>query len=208
MICLLYPALGLMLAMPQWSFEMDPVGGLPTGWEARGGSPDGVYRIEVDPDGNRFMAARSRGSDVQLGLTLTARHEQLPILSWRWRVWELPFKADERAIKSMDSGAAVYAVFGSRFFPRILKYVWSTSVPAGASFRHPSSSRMVIFVIASGTTHLGKWQFVSRNIAEDYRSAFHSDPGKLIALGIKTDSDSTGTSASADYDDLLLEGLH
>jgi Protein of unknown function (DUF3047) len=161
--------------------------------------------IEADPDGNRFVAATSRGTDVQLGVALKEKPQQMPMLSWRWRVWELPTKADERAIRTMDSAAAVYAVFGSRLFPKILKYIWSTSVPAGASFRHPASSRMLIIVIASGMSHLGEWQVVGRNLVEDYRSAFRSDPVNLVALGIKTDSDSTGTTARADYDDLRLE---
>jgi ribosomal protein RSM22 (predicted rRNA methylase) len=208
MTFLLSMVVALMLMAPQWNFETDPIGSVPRNWEARGGSPEGVYRVEADSNRNHFLAARSNGSDVQLGVSLKPSHEPMPILSWRWRVWELPSKADERAIKTMDSAAAVYAVFGSRLFPRVLKYVWSTSVPAGASFRHPVSGRMVIIVIASGTSHLGEWQVVSRNIFDDYRAAFRSDPGNLIAIGIKTDSDSTGTSAHADYDDLRLERLN
>jgi len=195
----------LLFVAPEWTFDTDPVGGLPSGWQARGGSPAGIYRIETDPDGNRFLAARSRGSDVQLGIAFTAKPAEFPIMSWRWRVWELPRKADERAIKTMDSAAAVYVAFGSRLFPRVLKYVWSTSVPTGASFRHPSSDRMAIIVIASGVNELGQWHNVSRNIVDDYRSVFGGDPGNLITLGIKTDSDSTGTSSRADYDDLRLE---
>ena len=198
-------AVGLMLAGFEWTFDADRVGGLPSGWQARGGSPAGIYRIEVDSDGNRYLAARSRGSDVQLGIAFTAKPTEFPIISWRWRVWELPGKADERSLKTMDSAAAVYAAFGSRLFPRVLKYVWSTSAPAGTSFRHPSSDRMVIIVVASGESELGRWHAVSRNVVDDYRSAFGTDPGNLITLGIKTDSDSTGTSSRADYDDLRLE---
>jgi Protein of unknown function (DUF3047) len=194
----------LMFVLPEWSFETDVLGGLPAGWETRGGSAV-VYRIEADRDGNRFIGARSRSTDVQLGTAVNAKAEQFPILSWRWRVWELPRNADERKTKSMDSAAAVYAVFGSRFFPKILKYVWSTSVPAGATFKHPASDRMAIVVIASGEKHLGEWQAVSRNLVDDYTSAFGNGPGNLVTLGIKTDSDSTGTSARADYDDLRLD---
>jgi Protein of unknown function (DUF3047) len=105
----------------------------------------------------------------------------------------------------MDSAAAVYVAFGSRLFPRVLKYVWSTSATAGASFRHPSSDRMVIIVAASGENELGRWHAVSRNIVDDYRSVFETNPGNLITVGVKTDSDSTGTSSRADYDDLRLD---
>jgi hypothetical protein len=202
---ILLAAVALMFAGLEWTFDTDRVGGLPSGWQARGGDPVGIYRIEVDADGNRYLAARSRGSDVQLGIAFTAKPTEFPIMSWRWRVWELPGKADERALKTMDSAAAVYAAFGSRLFPRVLKYVWSTSAPAGASFRHPSSDRMVIIVVASGENELGRWHAVSRNIVDDYRSVFGTNPGNLITLGIKTDSDSTGTLSRADYDDLRLD---
>lgn len=199
-------AAALLAAPLQWTFNSDPAGSLPAGWEARGGSAKGIYQVEPESDGNRYLAARSRGSDVQLGIEFKAKALENPVLAWRWRVWELPRNADERNLKTMDSAASVYAVFGSRLFPRILKYVWSTSVPAGASFKHPRSDRMAIIVVASGGQSLGQWQAVTRNIVEDYRAAFGSEPGNLIALGIKTDSDSTAGSARADYDDLRCSG--
>jgi hypothetical protein len=36
-------AVALLLVVPQWTFETDRIGSVPTGWEARGGSPDGIY---------------------------------------------------------------------------------------------------------------------------------------------------------------------
>jgi DUF3047 family protein len=200
---------GLLLAIAllfpiEWSFESGPEGGLPPEWRSRGGSAGEIYRIESEPNGNRYLAARSHGSDVQLGMQVKAAPMQNRILSWRWRVWELPRNADERKLQTLDSAASIYAVFGSRLFPRILKYVWSSSVPAGTSLKHPGSDRVAIVVVASGERRLGQWQTVRRDIVEDYRAAFGTEPGNLIAIGIKTDSDSTAGSARADYDDLRL----
>ena len=84
---ILLAAVALMFAGLEWTFDTDRVGGLPSGWQARGGDPVGIYRIEVDADGNRYLAARSRGSDVQLGIAFTAKPTEFPIMSWRWRVW-------------------------------------------------------------------------------------------------------------------------
>ena len=187
----------------RWSFDADSLGGLPAGWRIRG-SEKPVYQVNVDPGGNRYLAATSQGSDSQLGTQLAAQPLEYPILSWRWRALELPRGADERNSRTLDSGASVYAVFGSRFFPRILKYVWSTTVPAGSSFKHPASDRMAIFVVNSGAGSLGMWQQVNRNIVDDYRKAFGFPPGRLIAIAVKTDSDSTNSSARADYDDIQL----
>lgn len=187
-----------------WNFNADPVGSLPAKWEARGGPGKPTYGIQAETDGNRYLAALSQGSDVQLGTEVKVKPEESPILSWRWRVTQLPKGADERSQKTLDSAASVYAVFGSRLFPRILKYVWSTSVPAGSSFKHPASGRMAIIVVHSGPNSSGAWHGVSRNLIEDYKTAFGSAPGNLIAIGVKTDSDSTRTSAQADYDDIHL----
>jgi hypothetical protein len=196
----------ILASQGDWTFESDVVGRIPKRWETRGNSDRPVYQVKADPDGNHYLAADSRGSDVQLGIELEAepRAQPLKMLSWRWRISSLPSGADERKSKTLDSAASVYAVFGSRLLPRILKYVWSTSVPAGHSFKHPNSGRMVIIVVNTGPASLGQWQSVSRDLAADYRAAFGSSAPRLIAIGVKTDSDSTGTSARADYDDIRL----
>jgi hypothetical protein len=187
-----------------WDFSTDSLNALPKGWQTRGKSARPVYRVKVDPDGNRYLAAQSDRSDVQLGVNIDGPAKGFSNLSWRWRAHELPAGADERKVKTMDSAASVYAVFGSRIFPKILKYVWSTSVPAGTSFQHPDSGRMVIIVVHTGSPS-AEWQEVRRDLATDFKMAFGSaNPPGLIAIGVKTDSDSTRSSAQADYDDIRL----
>jgi hypothetical protein len=192
-----------VLFLQSWNFDTDAPGGLPKGWETRGSSKSPVYRVQAVSDGNRYLSADSQGSDVQLGVELKEASPE-SILSWRWRVRELPRGGDERNSKTLDSGAAVYAVFGSSLFPRVLKYVWSTSAEAGTSFKHPNSGRMTIIVVTSGARSAGQWQQVSRDLAADFKAAFGVTAPKLIAIGVKTDSDSTRTSARADYDDIQL----
>jgi hypothetical protein len=187
-----------------WDFNAAPVSSLPSGWKARGGEGQPTYRIKADAGGNRYLAALSQGSDVQLGTEVQIKTEETPILTWRWRVGELPRGGNERNLKTLDSAASVYAVFGSRLLPRIVKYVWSTSLPAGSSFKHPNSGRMAIIVVNTGADSLNQWLTVSRNLVDDYKKAFGSNPGNLIAIGVKTDSDSTRSTAQADYDDIRL----
>jgi len=185
-----------------WDFSTDALHGLPRGWQTCGKSSWPVYEVVADADGNRYIAAHSHGSDVQLGVDLSGLGKSLSILSWRWRARELPLGGDERELKTMDSAASVYAVFGTRIFPHILKYVWSSSLPIGTTFKHPSSGRLTIITVNTG--HPGQWHEVKRDLAADYKGAFGSNPPNLIAIGIKTDSDSTRSSAEADYDDFRL----
>jgi hypothetical protein len=53
-----------------WDFSADPLSTLPKGWEARGKSARPVYEVKADADGNRYLAAQSDRSDVQLGLNI------------------------------------------------------------------------------------------------------------------------------------------
>lgn len=187
-----------------WTFDREPSGGLPREWESSGGAAENVYRIERERDGNAYLKASSHGNGVQLGVEVQADARNGLTLSWRWRVWELPAGGDERREETMDSAAAVYAVFGSRVLPRVIKYVWSTTVPAGTVLRHPRSGRVAIVVIASGAEKRGDWQTVRRDLTGDYRRLFEGEPGRLRAIGVKTDSDSTSGTARADFDDFRL----
>lgn len=205
----LYLVLTILMAEPvptnlRFDFQQDAVGGLPSGWSARGKAAPETYRVQADPDGNRYLAAHSRGSDVQLGVKLPVEAQHSTVLSWRWRVWELPAGGDESRLAMLDSAAAVYVVFGDGLFPKVLKYVWSSSQPVGSVLRHPRSRRMAMVVLASGLHDPGHWQGVSRGVADDYRKIFGEHPPPITAIGVKTDSDSTRSSARADYDDLNL----
>src|SRR5687767_935223 len=191
-------------AVSTWTFDREPSGGLPRGWEGRGGVAGSVYSIERERDGNAYLKASSHDDGVQLGVEVQADARNGLTLSWRWRVWELPAGGDERRVETMDSAAAVYAVFGSRVLPRVIKYVWSTTVPAGTVLRHPRSGRMAIVVITSGTEPLGDWRAVRRDLTEDYRRLFGGEPGRLRAVGVKSDSDSTSGAARADFDEFQL----
>ena len=190
-----------------WTFDREPVGGLPGGWEGSDGVARNVYSIARERDGNAYLKASSHDDGIQLGVEIQADAKSELVLGWRWRAWELPSRGDERRVETMDSAAAVYAVFGSRLLPRVIKYVWSTLVPVGTVLHHPRSGRVGIVVIASGAGQLGSWHAVKRSLTQDYRRIFGGEPGRLQAIGVKSDSDSTSGVAMADFDDFqLLQG--
>jgi hypothetical protein len=192
------------LPAKSWTFDREPEGGLPSGWKSSGGVGGRVYSIARERDGNAYLKASSRNDGVQLGVEVEADSADSLVLSWRWRVWELPAGGDERRVGTMDSAASVYAVFGSRLFPRAIKYVWSSAVPAGTTLHHPRSDRVGIVVVASGAEGLGSWHTVRRTLTDDYRRLFGGEPGRLRGLGVKSDSDSTSGAARADFDDIQL----
>jgi hypothetical protein len=61
-----------------------------------------------------------------------------------------------------------------------------------------------MLVAASGNAGVGLWQNFSRNIVEDYVRAFGEKPGRLIGIGVLTDTDNTEESIEAWYGDIVL----
>ena len=85
-----------------------------------------------------------------------------------------------------------------------LMYIWENRVPVGAVIPNRHTSRVKMIVAASGPRGLGRWQRVTRNVAEDYRRAFGEEPGTITGVGIMTDTDNTGAVAQAYYGDIAF----
>jgi len=85
-----------------------------------------------------------------------------------------------------------------------LMYIWENKAPVGTVIRSNHSSRIKMMVAASGKNGIGEWQSFTRNIVEDYEKAFGEKPGKLIGIGVLTDTDNTGGAVEAWYGDIRL----
>jgi hypothetical protein len=59
-------------------------------------------------------------------------------------------------------------------------------------------------VVESGAEHVGQWRNYQRNVAEDYERAFGEKPGRLIGVGVLTDTDNTVQKMEAWYGDIRL----
>jgi hypothetical protein len=186
-------------------FEEERPSDFPSNWKVRGDEDEAkeIYRI-VDEDGNRFLRARSVAQGVQIGFPYSFEADAYPFLRWQWRAGQLPTGADERVEARNDSAAGVYVLFDSRWWPRVIKYVWSSSLPVGAQLKSPAYRWAWIIVLRSGPAEKGTWYQETVNIYEDYRRLFEREPGKVYGIGILTDSNNTKTQAAADYDDFLL----
>lgn len=203
-------------------FSRAAVGEYPTGWywrlERSGGDlakarKDGVdvsrYVVKEEA-GNRFLHVRDEhrpGPTVALLLQAKDfrwRLDTHPILSWRWRVNEIPPGADERYTETNDSPASVSVVYHTKFpmTPVTIRWVWSSTLPVGAVAYRPGRGRAHNIVLGSGTNGLGAWVTVERNIVEDYY-AIHgkNPPDEPQAIMVSSDSNRMPGAADADYDD-------
>jgi hypothetical protein len=116
----------------------------------------------------------------------------------------LPAGADERVKQANDSAAGVYVVFDNQVMPRVIKYVWSSTLPVGARVDNPLYRRAKVVVLRSGPSGTDEWRQETVNLYQDYQELFGSEPGEAQGIAILTDSDSTGGTAEAYYDDFAL----
>jgi hypothetical protein len=85
-----------------------------------------------------------------------------------------------------------------------LMYVWDNKMPVGTFLESPHSTRAKLIVVASGPSQLGKWVPYSRNLVADFRKAFGEAPGKIITVGVMTDTNATEADALAYYGDIVI----
>jgi len=185
------------------NFEAYSNEAFPSKWRCRSDEARKIYRVESE-GGNRFLRAYADKQAFQIGLEHIFDPRQQRRLTWRWRVRKLPQGADERDANKHDSAAQVYVVFDNQYWPRILKYIWSSELPAGTHFTNPLYSRGQVIVLRNGQSQKDRWFEEEVNFYEDYRRLFAAEPGKVQGIGILTSSDSTQSVASADYDDFTL----
>jgi DUF3047 family protein len=187
------------------NFAEDSVGTFPARWKVRGDENEAraIYKVASESD-KHFLHAYTKDQGVQIGLTHLIKPQEFPALRWRWRALQLPTGADERATKTNDSAAAVYVIFDNQVVPRVIKYVWSSTLPVGTQIDSPVYWRAKVVVLQSGPSNKGEWRQETVNFYKDYKTLFGAEPGEVQGIAVLTDSDMTGTVAEADYTDFAL----
>lgn len=211
------------------SFSGNPEGEtLPPGWQpwilSRFKRPT-EYRL-TNERGRTVVRARAQNSASGLVYPLLLDPVTYPLLHWHWKVNELIARADNtqkhledspvRLVVSFDGDMdkvplhdrllfdSVRVLTGQQLPYATLMYIWENRAPRETVIPNRHTSRIRMIVAESGRDKLGAWQQVTRNIIEDYRHAFGEEPGKIIAVGIMTDTDNTGDNAYAWYGDIAF----
>lgn len=212
---LLSAALGILYAadqvapknqvIPLETFEHSEVLTFPKGWKVRGNEDTAraIYHVQEE-NGNRFLHAHAQSQGIQIGIERKFQPQEFPRLRWRWRVMQLPPGGDERRTETNDSAAGIYILFDSRLFPRIVKYVWSSTLPVGTRVQNPVYWRLKAIVLRSGPVGAEAWHQETVNFYQDYKELFGREPEEVLAIGLLTSSDETKSVAIADYDDFTL----
>lgn len=210
-----------------WFSAMAP-GAQVSGWE-----PMTFDKIEshtryalVADDGRTVVRADSSASASGLIQPIQIDPNDFPILTWDWKVSNIIESGNVTKKSGDDYAARIYITFAEApeqlsFFQRTtaavinafygravpaaaLAYVWGNRAEVGSIHTNPYTDRLQIIVVESGPAKLNHWRPARRNIVEDFRQAFGTDPPPISGIAIMTDTDQTGESATAWYGDITF----
>ena len=199
---------------------------LPSGWEvlSLGSTKTPTEFKFVDNGGTIVLSAHADAAASGLNHPVKFDIKSAPIIQFRWKVANLIEGADNRVASKEDSPVRIVLGFdgdkskltlgektksflaksatGKELPYAQLIYVWANKYPVGTVIANPHTKRVEMVVAVSGATEVGKWVTVSRNVIDDFKSAFGEEPGLMIDVGILTDTDNTGATVDAWYGDI------
>lgn len=200
----------------------------PDGWHpvALPGKAATQYRMAVK-EGRTAIEARSERSASLWRQHLTRSPSQLGVVEFSWWVQSVVPGADIAQADSEDAAARVLFAFDGdhgRLSPRnrmlfdlaqaltgerppyaTLMYVFATNAtPEGTVVRGARSDRIRKIVVDAGDARARQWRMHRRDLVADFRLAFGEDPGSLLSVALMTDTDNTGTRATAWYGPVVL----
>lgn len=212
-------------AVPRFS-NAKPGDVAPSGWrvwQLSGLKRSTEYQL-VDYEGRTVVFARANASASGLVFPISIDLAEYPWLHWHWKVPALINGADNTKRHAEDSPVRVVVAFDGdkaklpfddrlfadqvRMLTRqempyaLLMYIWENRAPVGTVIDNLHTGRIKMIVAGSGDMKVGRWHDVVRNVREDYERAFKEPAPKVKSIGIMTDTDNTGESASAYYGDI------
>lgn len=180
----------------------------------------------VDDAGITVLKVESNQSASTVSLPLQVDPLQTGQLSWRWKVNRTISKADINTKAGDDFAARVYVIFdvpleslsftdrtkirlarfvsGADVPTAAICYVWDNKSAIGLSRWSPYTDRVRIIVLQSGDSNINQWQEQSRDVAADFRAAFGSEPPRVTAVAIGSDTDQTKEQVTSWFGDFVF----
>ncbi|MGO4808501.1 DUF3047 domain-containing protein [Cupriavidus sp. 2MCAB6] len=199
----------------------------PAGWQPwtvnRNKLPTRYTLTEVD----RRMVLHAEADSSASGLYVPLVGREPGMLNWTWKTRDVIRSADNSQAPREDSPLRIFVAFdgdkgslslkdqlmyemarlttGREMPYATLMYIWGGRKPEGSVLSNPHTERVRMIVVDSGTRHTNEWRCHRRDLRADYRKAFGTDPGKVVAIGLMTDTDNTKSRAESWYGDIALD---
>ncbi len=196
-------------------------------WIVAPGKAPTQYELVVDPATQQVVVqaiAVKAASGLQQRLDVDPATR--PLLEWEWRL-PYPIAAADLGERHLDDSPVRVLLFfdgdrdslparermlmetaslvtGQPIPYATLVYAWDNRRPPGTVVPHAVTQQIKTIVAGHGVEPPPGWQRVRRDYVADYRRAFGTAPGRLVGVGILTDSDNTGSDVVAYYGDIRL----
>jgi hypothetical protein len=209
-------------------FSANPAKGLPGGWDpfiVLRTKKQTHYQLVTEQD-RTVLHAKADAASSGLMHQVSIDPLKHPWIHWQWKIASLVKTADNTRRATEDSPVRIILGFdgdkdslpfadqimfetakvvtGNEVPYATLMYIWENKAPVGTIIPNTRSGRIQKVVAASGPEGIGEWRDFTRNIAEDFEKAFGEKPGRLIGVGVLTDTDNTGETVEAWYGDIRL----
>ncbi len=205
----------------------------PQGWEHIGYFGKAKNEISLVREGKwTVVYMKSLNSISSLITRPDADIKDYPIIAWRWKIDRTVGMAREHRRDRNDCAARIRIIFGKdrgdapldnplvkkvikmvgfkmpKMEPQGMKidYVWGNDAKKGVVIDYPGSKSHKVVVVERGNDRAGKWIREKRNLMEDFRRFFGSEPPGILAIAVLTDTDQTNEGVEAHYSSVMLMG--
>lgn len=174
--------------------------GVPPGWQVKEKSGKADFGVVKDGD-LHALVLRSANTSFSLQKEVKVDVKQYPVLSWKWKVTKLPKDGDFRKSKTDDQAAQLFLAFTKT---KAIVYIWDTTAPQGLmeSTSPVPFMTVKVVVVRSGPAELGKWITETRNVYEDYKKLYDSEPPAVSGVRLQINSQHTETSGESWFADV------
>jgi hypothetical protein len=177
-------------------------GSVPAGWQIKvhHGRPE---ISACQDDDTACVHLKSVKSSFALEHAVDIDPAELPYLTWRWKVSQLPAGGDFRRAATDDQAAQVLVAFADR---RVVAYIWDTTAPKGIMENAGSIPLLRVFAVVcqSGTAALNHWIVESRNVTADYERAYGKPAPHVKGIRLQINSQHTGSSAESYFGEIAF----
>jgi hypothetical protein len=179
-------------------------GKLPSNWQIKvnHGRPDVSVCQESD---GACLHLKSVGASFALERVVDVDPAQMPWLTWRWKVAQLPAGGDFRRSTTDDQAAQVLVAFADH---RVISYIWDSSAPTGSGQSAGFIPLVHVFAVVcqSGAAGLNQWIPETHNLTADYQRAYGRSAPHIKGVRIQINSQHTGTTAESYFGEVAFRG--
>ena len=205
-----------------------PGGTFPGGWqELRFSKFRAPTKFElVDDGGTTVVRATSENASSVLLENINVDTRDYPVLRWRWKAPRLVPGANSTSRRTEDAPVRLIIAFEgdnsklpfgdkmtfaeTRLLLGVeppyatLEYVWGDGAAKESVIENGWNGRIRLLLVESGAEKIGDWVLETRNVHEDFRRVFGEEPGRILSVGIHSDSDATDTRSEGYFGDITF----